>query len=355
MFKLILDTFCEVYDLLEPYADGHFWDFKQHTIIPGAVYMFGRQQFADNIQQICELVDTGAIKVILSNPHEGSDTLRGQINRYGVISRVKDKKILLVGGGDMDYQWPCLKYDSFLPKLGDYDENIAAAGRADEIYTKVDKPYKFLYLNGRYRPHRKALLEQLVPVLDQAIWSNLDSANGTVKFLEPHYEFDFYQSRVTTTATQGYVKTELFNNDWGEIYLKAEPYIDTYFSVISETVFTYPYSFRTEKIWKPIVMGHPWIVHANQNYYKSIQELGFKTFNHLIDESFDQIENNQTRSQRISDVIKDLCRQDLVGFIAEAAEVCKYNQQHYAEMRLRVRQEFPTRFFQFLKKYNFDE
>ena len=45
MLKLILDTFCEVHDHLSPYATGEFWEFDQHTVVPGAVYVIGRQQF----------------------------------------------------------------------------------------------------------------------------------------------------------------------------------------------------------------------------------------------------------------------------------------------------------------------
>jgi len=32
--KLVLDTYCEVYDLLLPWADGEFYDFKIHNIVP---------------------------------------------------------------------------------------------------------------------------------------------------------------------------------------------------------------------------------------------------------------------------------------------------------------------------------
>jgi hypothetical protein len=129
------------------------------------------------------------------------------------------------------------------------------------------------------------------------------------------------------------------------------PYIDTYFSVVTETVFDYPYSFRTEKIWKPIAMGHPWIAVANAGYYRDIRNLGFKTFGHLIDESFDQIDNNQDRIERISQLVEELCQQDLASFLKECYTVCKYNQQHLAEMQIKVRREFPDRFFKFINRY----
>jgi hypothetical protein len=147
------------------------------------------------------------------------------------------------------------------------------------------------------------------------------------------------------------VKNQLFNNTWGEIYLNAEPYIDTYFSLVTETVFNYPYSFRTEKIWKPIAMGHPWIAVANCGYYRDMHNLGFKTFGHVIDQSFDTIQDNQLRLQRIAQVVTDLCTQDLASFLKECYNVCKYNQQHLAEMRITVREELPARFTQFITNH----
>jgi hypothetical protein len=353
--KLVLDTFCEIYDLIKDHADAEFWNFKEHTLIPGAVYVFGREQFNTNRSEICELVGSGQIRAIISNPHEGSDTLRRHCSQWGIVDLVKNQKILLIGGGDMDNQWPYLLFESFLPKVLDYDENIAAQKRSTEIYTKLAKPYKFLFLNGRQRAHRKYLLEKLQPILNQAIWTNLDELNGPTHRLDPYYEFDFYQDRVALPTTGNYIKPQLFNGDWGEIYLKPEPYIDTYFSVVTETVFDYPHSFRTEKLWKPIVMGHPVVIAASRGYLRDMHDLGFRTWGHLIDESYDLIDNNMERADRVAEVVKDLCSNNLPTFIAAAEENCKYNQQRYAELRPKVREEFPNRFLDFLKKYNFNE
>lgn len=347
-YKLILDTFCEVYDLLKDYADGVFWDLTKHDIVPGAVYLVGRKQTLENSQLIRQLVESDAIKVIISNPHEGSSTLIGLCQQTGLIDLVQEKKIRLLGGGDMGTEYHYLQFDSFLPKLLDYQENQQAAALVDNIYTADNKPYKFLFLNGRGRRHRQALLARLQPVLDQSIWTNLDPVAGPVRVLPPEYEFGRYQNN--QVQTPGYVKYELFNNEWGEIYLEPRPYVDTYFSLVTETVFDYPYSFRTEKIWKPICIGHPWIAVANQGFYRDLHRLGFKSFGHVIDESFDAVDNNNDRLERIAQIVEDLCQQNLAEFLAECYTVCKYNQQHLAEMSICVRQEFPDRFFQFINE-----
>lgn len=369
--SLVLDGICEITDLLRPWAKDVFYDFGQIDTNPDYVYVIGRKQLLDNRAKVRAAIDQG-IRMVYSNPFEGSDTLRKQMIAHGMNDLFVDKKMLVIGGGDMDPEWPCLRYDLFLPKTHDFEENIEACARTQEIFACSAKPKNFLFLNGRGRPHRKWLLEYFYDhgLLDQAIWTWLDP-NGkssrslryevdgqdrmeitrAPKLLEAKYEVDRYHDHLSHMFQETFVKYELFNHEWGEIYIKPEPYIDTYFSLVTETIFEYPYSFRTEKIWKPIAIGHPWIAVANRGYYRDLRDLGFKTFNHVIDESFDLVDDNQSRIRRIADLVRDLCRSNLGSFLLACEDTCKYNQQHLLELRPQIRQDFPDRFFQFLKQY----
>jgi hypothetical protein len=371
--KLILDTFCEVYDLLEPWMDHDFWNFAAHEIIPNAVYVISRKETLANIDKVRHMIENRLAVVVFSNPAEGSETLAGQCANARIHDLAMTQRMLIIGGGDMDSRYACLQYDSFLPKILDYSENIEAASRHEEIYSKPHKPYKFLFLNGRTRPHRKYLLESFKHsgLLDQSLWTNLDTTdahsqrlslivNGQdlmrdrmpIRRLPTEYEYQNYQDPMDPAADNvNFVKNYLFKHTWGEIYLRAEPYIDTYFSLVTETVFDYPYSFRTEKIWKPIAMSHPFVAVANRGYYRDMHNLGFRTFAHVIDESFDQIDRSQDRIERITAVVEDLCQQDLASFLKECYNTCKYNQQHLEEMRLKVRNDFPTRFEKFITPF----
>jgi hypothetical protein len=356
--KLILDTHCEIYSMIKSHADGIFWNLDQHIsrnqTVPGAIYVIGREQLRLYSKQLRSLIENAHIKAVFSNPHEGSETLLNHCYRYGIADLVLDHKIVLVGGGDMDSTWPCLQYESFLPKVLDYNENIEAAQKYQDNYS-TNRPYKFLFLNGRARPHRKHLLDRLSPLLDSAIWSNLDLGNGAIQLLHPQYEVANFDVSFDT-AGQSFVKDKIFpHNTWGDVIIEARPYLDSYFSLVTETVHAYPHSFRTEKIWKPIAVGHPWIAVANQGFYRDMHNLGFRTFGDVIDESFDTIQDNDQRLERVAAVVEDLCSQDLASFLESCYTTCKYNQQHLAEMRVRVRQEFPDRFFQFLKQYQFHE
>jgi len=356
--KLVLDTFCEVYDLLKPWASAEFWNFEEHVaeqkLVPGAVYVISRNQFTLNTSKIINLVNNNTIKVIFSNPSEGSETQVNHCKQLQITDLIMQKKILMLTGGHVPEEYAALYYENFLPKVLDYLENREAIQQYQDQYSR-DRPYKFLFLNGRVRYHRGYLLDKLKSLLDTAIWSNLDTGNGPINLLSDQYEVDRFNTKISI-LDQKCVKPQLFAKDgWGDIYIKAMPYNHTYFSLVTETVFVYPYSFRTEKIWKPIAVGHPWIAASSRGYYRDIKNAGFQTFEHVIDESFDQIDNNQDRLERITMVVKDLCQQDLASFLDACYNVCKYNQQHLEEMRLSVRKEFPDRFFEFLKQHKFNE
>ena len=349
--KLVLDTACEVHDLLKPWADAEFQNFAQHVVVPNAVYVIGREEFTQNASQIIALVNSNTIKVVFSNPAEGSDTQINHFRKAGITELVREKRILAITGGDVPSDFATIFYENFLTKVLDYEENLLAAKQYQAQYC-TDRPYMFLFLNGRCRRHRQQLLYKLQPLLGNALWTNLDLGNGPLKLLPEHYEVDRFNKNISIKNVS-FVKTLLFGeeNGWGDVYIRAEPYNDTYFSVVTETVFDYPYSFRTEKIWKPIVVGHPWIAVANRGFYRDMHNLGFRSFGHLIDESFDLIDNNQDRLARIAEVIEDLCQQDLAKFLEQCYNTCKYNQEHLAAMQLKVRADFPERFFKFVNAH----
>ena len=71
----------------------------------------------------------------------------------------------------------------------------------------------------------------------------------------------------------------------------------------------------------------------------------------MIDESFDSIANAQDRMDSVTDIVADLCDQDLDSFLEACEDVCKYNQQRLDEFAAQTRRDFPERFFQFLQKH----
>ena len=361
--RLVCDTSCEIHTEIQHLVDDTFWDFEQYRPKPNDVVVLARQTVNRYVDQVKLLTQT--CLPVLANPSEGSVVLRLQCQRLGLLDLVRDRKLLLIGCGDMEPELNCMVYDHYAYRATCYESNVLQGARADEIYSKLHKPYKFLFLNGRTRPHRKYIIEQMrdTGLLDHALWTNLDTTpvyNHTystdlferpseIKLLPAEYEVEQFQSSQRDQYQHAFVKHELFDNKWGDVYLRAEPYIDTYFSLVTETVFDYPYSLRSEKIYKPIAMGHPFVAVANRGFYRDLHSAGYQTFGHLIDESFDQIDNNQDRLDRIAQVIQDLCASNLAEFLVASRAVTKYNQQHLAAEGAKIFSEFPDRFVNFIQ------
>ena len=375
--KLVLDNFSEVYDLLLPWATDTFYDFSTVEPKPGHTYLLGRQQLIDNLSKVRALCQDPNYCVIFGGSAEGAWTLEMQLKQLRIDDLVRDKKLLLISGAEMPPEYPVMVHEHFLPRILDYKETHLAQCYTDDIFDQHPKPYKFLFLNGRARPHRRYLLERFrqLDILKHSLWTMLDSKpsighslvlndqNGidllatpaAIRSLPPQYEVDRYQQFQPTNILIGktMIKQELFNQEWGEIYLAPAPYVDTYFSLVTETICSESnFSFRTEKIAKPLAMGHPFIVAANTGFYQDLRNMGFRTFNHVIDESFDSIDNAQQRLDRIVDVVQDLCQQDLTSFLAACKEVCNYNQQHLDNVSLSVRTNFRRKFFHFVTQHD---
>ena len=361
--RLVCDTSCEIHAEIQHLVDDTFWDFEQYELKPNDVVVLARQtvnRYPDRVKQLTE-----TCLPVLANPSEGSQTLKLQCQRLGLIDLIRNKKLLLVGCGDMEPELNCMVYDHYAYRATCYESNTEQGARADEIYNKLNKPYKFLFLNGRTRPHRKYMIEKMrdARLLDHAIWTNLDTTpvyNHTystnlvtrpseIRLLPAEYEVEQFHSGQKDQYQHAFIKHELFDNQWGDVYIRAEPYIDTYFSLVSETVCDYPYSLRSEKIYKPIAMGHPFVAVANCGFYRDLHHAGFQTFGHLIDESFDSMDNNQDRLDRIAQVVQDLCAGDLAEFLVASRAITKYNQQHIASEGPRIFSEFPDRFVNFIQ------
>jgi len=373
--RLVVDTMSEVHDLLKPYVNEVFWDFGSVILHPGSIYVIGRQHLLDHIERIRTEAETDQYTLIFANSAEGSWTLESQIKQLRIDDLIRRKKLLLIGGAEVDPQYPCLTHEYFLTTILGYLENIKAQQHTDRIFSEFKKPYKFLFLNGRARPHRKYLYERFKRngVLDHALWTMLDAkptvvrsftlaegdlnvmaTSSTLQRLPDHYEVERYRNPIfgPIVEDRSFLKQELFQQEWGEIYIEPAPYIDTYFSLITETVCAEStLSFRTEKMAKPLAIGHPFIVASTPGFYRDLHKLGFHTFGRIIDESFDSIDGAQQRMDRVVDIVHDLCQQDLDSFLSACKDICKYNQQHLAELREHVNREFPERFFQFVQKY----
>ena len=114
----------------------------------------------------------------------------------------------------------------------------------------------------------------------------------------------------------------------------VKQFTDTYFSLVTETdTLGSPYPFITEKSYKPLLAGHPFIILGNTGHYKKLHSMGFKSFHPLINESFDNEPDLNTRIEMITHEVEKLCTSDLEQFIIQTRDICLFNHQHYISNR----------------------
>ena len=89
-----------------------------------------------------------------------------------------------------------------------------------------------------------------------------------------------------------------------------EPYLNSYFSIVTETAFNERLGITSEKIWRPMLHYHPFIIHGSPNTLDEIKKLGFKTFSPFIDESYDKEKNTAKRMQMFTDEVLRICSMD---------------------------------------------
>jgi hypothetical protein len=363
--KIIVDEWAETWDLLQPYADGSFWQWPD-TFDPDARYIVGRVILKDNWQIITELATQYPGRIIFSNPAEGSETILLQLQRLRITELVQDGRIGLLTSGDLEPGIRYCKTDCYFSNIVEYTENKAAQLQAALDY-RTHRPYEFLFLNGRLRPHRKYLMDHLrvQGLLDDALWTNLSSQvemaftsklptlkTEPIRLLPPEYEIDRAVLQLNTVPESGFVKHELFGNTWGDAIVNPRCYTDTWFSLVTETIYDYPHTFRTEKIWKPILMAHPFVVAANRGYLKDLRNAGFQTFHSLIDESYDQIDCPRARIERIIDTVHSISLSGSANFWEASRDICKYNQQHLVEYNREQRAELPRQLLSYIDEYS---
>jgi len=104
-------------------------------------------------------------------------------------------------------------------------------------------------------------------------------------------------------------------------------YNQTAYSVVAETNSDNHYSFCTEKIVKPILAERLFVVFSGQYYLRNLQSLGFRTFDGIIDESYDSVEDYDLRFKLACEQIKYLCEQSQEEVLAKIRSVTEHNKQ----------------------------
>jgi hypothetical protein len=107
---------------------------------------------------------------------------------------------------------------------------------------------------------------------------------------------------------------------------------DSLWHIVTETVFYYNKLHLTEKIFKPIVMKQPFMLLGAPGNLAYLKSYGFKTFDGIIDESYDTIVDNDARTEAVVAQIAWYCAltaEEKQTVIEAIAPIVEYNFHHF--------------------------
>jgi hypothetical protein len=304
-----------------------------HLDITADIYVVSLKTFIGQWPRIYDILNLGG-RIIVEKTDESPVTQWHIASAPHYVARMRSGQIRWITGGDAPDGVVNLNSEHFLAAtIGSQPYGVPLLD-----LNKHSCEYSFLFTNRKLRPHRQYLIDLLQQqrLLDHALWCNHESY---VTWGHPEFNQVYSKADIPTRKLPQDFDVES-NPGWIDGIIVPQQYQNTWFTLVPETVFESPASFRTEKFYKPVLAGHPFVVCANRGFYRDLRNMGFKTYGDWIDERFDLIDNGQQRIERLVEQVAWLVKQDLAKFWAETYQVRLYNQHHALAIHSSQQQTF---------------
>jgi hypothetical protein len=118
--------------------------------------------------------------------------------------------------------------------------------------------------------------------------------------------------------------------------IETDHYTDAYCNIVLETHYDADQSagaFLTEKTFKPIKHGQPFVIVGCPGSLEALRNLGYKTFDHVIDNSYDLETDNTRRWQKLLTTIRDIQQRDLLAWFELCRADIEHNQNLFASSK----------------------
>lgn len=197
--------------------------------------------------------------------------------------------------------WPTyLLHYSHHDMTSKYDKSI------NELNINVNFNNLFICLNNLAKPHRAMMLDCLCEhnLLDKGMfsWNNLTSSHYQ------KYEFKHWEEKITIIDDQhgNYI------NDYGNVYTNDLLNYKSLISLVGETKYVDvdPY-FTTEKTYKNLLLGQPFVCYGTRRQNLILRDLGFQLYDEIFDDySFDELPEIEDRIEGIVKSLKKIVNKD---------------------------------------------
>ena len=203
---------------------------------------------------------------------------------------------------------------------------------AKNITTKQNQTKNFLIYNRAWTGTREYRLKFADLLVDNNLVIHCQTSVGFVDH-DIHYSNHKFINQIWQPSNQ----LENYFDDNTTLSSSSadfsiDDYLNTNIEVVLETLFDDERLHLTEKSLRPIACGHPFILAATHGSLEYLRSYGFKTFNGIIDESYDIITDPEKRLQHIVDTMKQISMwsyEEKNIRMAQLQEIANYNKQHF--------------------------
>lgn len=190
------------------------------------------------------------------------------------------------------------------------------------------KPYMFDVLYGLEKPHRLFVKNQLQFLEKKWFYQTPFFVRGDKDNQFQNLNFDhkdLWEDQIEINQQWNYRCSYLNNDMHISQVLPFKIYSQTAYTLVLETWADNRFSFFTEKIAKPILAYRLFVVISGQHYLKNLRQLGFKTFDSILDESYDDETDDHVRWTKAIDQARWLCQQPQHEILSQIAPIVLHN------------------------------
>jgi|APGre2960657404_1045060.scaffolds.fasta_scaffold00282_3 hypothetical protein len=230
-----------------------------------------------------------------------------------------------------------IKVNYYLNRSSRYFQTNFIDNNVNELLDYSKKEYYFLSFNQYPHHHRVKLISELHKknIIDKFLISY------NPKFYEvlggARYDFenqlkdlgyiDDYNFFISLPEKKVDFDTNFQISGYG--FEDVAVYKKSAISLISDTIFFKRQGFISEKVFKPIMYLQPFIIAGPPYYLQELRNMGFKTFDGFIDESYDAELDDKIRLDKIIKELQRICEipfEELKKTLNEIEDILLFNQ-----------------------------
>jgi hypothetical protein len=217
--------------------------------------------------------------------------------------------------------------------------------KQNSLKDPTDRTYEFTALNRTHKWWRAAVMADLLSfgILNNSLWSYNSIELTQDSYKDNPISIDIqditWRKKMHDFVSAGPYHCDQLNDNQqnNHHYVNTDLYTNSYFQIVIETHFDADQSsgtFITEKTWKPIKFGQPFVIIGPAGTLATLRAAGYCVFDDVLDNTYDTIENNTDRYVAVRNLLLSMQRQGVADLFEKCRNDIKHNQINF-EARLK--------------------